>query len=95
MRPTLLKSKSHYKNLFCVPFLWIILNFFYTSEPLRAYYGTPLPSVTFFYRPKQILGAFQTYRTRNQRVKKVVCMSVSVCMSVKFIITNFLCLIVL
>ena len=39
------------------------------SEPLRAYYGTPLPSVIFFDRPTKILVAFQTYTTKNQPVK--------------------------
>ena len=69
--------------------------FYYTSKPLRAYYGKPLPYVIFFDQPKK-LGAFQTYRTKNQPVKKslYVCLSVClyVCLSVKFIIPNFLCL---
>ena len=29
---------------------------FYTSEPPRAYYGTPLRSVIFFERPKKFVG---------------------------------------
>ena len=68
---------------------------FYMSEPLRAYYGKPLPSMILFDRPKKILGTFQNYRTKNQPVKKKsVCLYVclSVCLSVKFIIPIFLCL---
>ena len=29
---------------------------FYTSEPLRSYYGTALPSAIFFDRPKKNFG---------------------------------------
>ena len=61
----------------------IISKLFYTSEPLRAYYGTKLPFVIFFDRPKKNLGAFQTYRTKSQPVKKKN-------LSVKLIIPNFL-----
>ena len=32
------------------------VHIFYMSEPLRAYYGTLLPSVIFFDRPKKFFG---------------------------------------
>ena len=49
---------------------------FYTSEPLKAYYGTPLPSVIFFDRHKKKIWVL--FRPTGQRINQWR-KSVSVC----------------
>ena len=78
------------KNYFSLQNLEVLqkIYIFHTSEPLSLYYGTPLPSVIFFDRPKKNFGCVYDLQDQESTSKK----SLYVCLSVQFIIPNFLCL---